>query len=106
MESGDALRELRRESTDSATVFQLFFDSRNLAVMTALRRTQLIRFGAWTGLATLAVLVALVAARTETGVRRIANPDLARAAVRPTRSAKDLAARQPRRSTRRRNSGA
>ena len=40
--------------------------------MTALRRTQLIRFGAWTGLATLAVLVALVAARTETGVRRIA----------------------------------
>jgi hypothetical protein len=40
--------------------------------MTALRRTQLIRFGAWTGLATLAVLVAVIAARTETGVRRIA----------------------------------
>ena len=40
--------------------------------MTASRRTQLIRFGAWTGLATLAVLVALIAARTESGVRRIA----------------------------------
>jgi hypothetical protein len=40
--------------------------------MTALRRTQLIRFGAWTGLATLAVLVAVIAARTENGVRRIA----------------------------------
>src|SRR6185436_13609962 len=57
--------------------------------MTALRRTQLIRFGAWTGLATLAVLVAIVAARTETGVRRIATlvspgPPAA------TRSAKEL----------------
>ncbi len=40
--------------------------------MTAQRRTQLIRFGAWTGLATLAVLVAVIAARTESGVRRIA----------------------------------
>ena len=57
--------------------------------MTALRRTQLIRFGAWTGLATLAVLVALIAARTETGVRRIAtliSPEPPAA----TRSAKDL----------------
>ena len=57
--------------------------------MTALRRTQLIRFGAWTGLATLAVLVAIVAARTETGVRRIAtliSPEPPAA----TRSAKEL----------------
>ena len=57
--------------------------------MTALRRTQLIRFGVWTGLATLAVLVAVIAARTETGVRRIASlisPQPPAAA----RSAKDL----------------
>ena len=57
--------------------------------MTALRRTQLIRFGAWTGLATLAVLVAVIAARTETGVRRIASlisPERPAA----TRNAKDL----------------
>ena len=63
-------------------------DSRNLAVMTASRRTQLIRFGAWTGLATLAVLVAIVSARTEGGVRRIAtliSPEPLAAA----RSAKD-----------------
>ena len=56
--------------------------------MTALRRTQLIRFGAWTGLATLAVLVAVIAARTETGVRRIAtliSPETPAA----TRSAKE-----------------
>ena len=57
--------------------------------MTALRRTQLIRFGAWTGLATLAVLVAVIAARTESGVRRIAaliSPEPPAAA----RSAKEL----------------
>jgi len=57
--------------------------------MTASRRTQLIRFGAWTGLATLAVLVAVIAARTETGVRRIASlmsPEPPAAA----RSAKEL----------------
>src|SRR5882724_7102508 len=40
--------------------------------MTAVRRTQLIRFAAWVGLATVAVLVAIISARTETGVRRIA----------------------------------
>ena len=40
--------------------------------MTAVRRTQLIRFGVWIALATVAVLTAVVAARTETGVRRIA----------------------------------
>jgi len=57
--------------------------------MTALRRTQLIRFGTWTGLATLAVLVAVIAARTESGVRRIATlvaPEPPAAA----RSAKEL----------------
>ena len=59
--------------------------------MTASRRTQLIRFGAWTGLATLAVLVAVIAARTESGVRRIATlvaPEPPAAA----RSAKELQA--------------
>lgn len=39
--------------------------------MTARRRTQLIRFGTWSGLATLSVLVAIVAARTEAGLHRI-----------------------------------
>jgi hypothetical protein len=43
-----------------------------LAGMTAVRRTQLIRFGVWIALATVAVLTAVIAARTETGVRRIA----------------------------------
>src|ERR1043166_4117631 len=55
--------------------------------MTAHRRTQLIRFGAWTGLATLAVLVAIMSARTETGIRRIATLI---APEPPGRSAKDL----------------
>jgi len=41
--------------------------------MTAVRRTQLIRLGVWIGLATLAVLTAVLTARTETGVRRIAS---------------------------------
>src|SRR6478672_2506107 len=40
--------------------------------MTAVRRTQLVRLGVWIGLATLAVLVAVLTARTETGIRRIA----------------------------------
>jgi tetrahydromethanopterin S-methyltransferase subunit B len=40
--------------------------------MTAFRRTQLIRLGVWIGLATVAVLATVLAARTETGVRRIA----------------------------------
>jgi hypothetical protein len=56
--------------------------------MTAVRRSQLIRFGVWTGLATVAVITAIISARTETGVRRIAgllssDPPVA------TRSAKD-----------------
>jgi hypothetical protein len=40
--------------------------------MTAVRRTQLVRFAAWVGFATVAVLAAMISARTETGVRRIA----------------------------------
>ena len=41
--------------------------------MTAARRTQLARLGIWIGLATVAVLIAVFTARTETGLRRIAN---------------------------------
>jgi hypothetical protein len=40
--------------------------------MTAVRRTQLARLGVWIGLATVAVLIAVLAARTEGGIRRIA----------------------------------
>ena len=40
--------------------------------MTAARRTQLARLGIWIGLATVAVLIAVFTARTETGLRRIA----------------------------------
>jgi hypothetical protein len=40
--------------------------------MTAVRRTQLIRYAVWIGLATLAALAAVISARTESGVRRIA----------------------------------
>jgi hypothetical protein len=43
-----------------------------LQIMTAVRRTQLIRFAVWVGFATVAVLAAVISARTETGVRRIA----------------------------------
>ena len=53
--------------------------------MTALRKAQLFRLGAWSSLATIAVLVALIAASTETGVRRIASlvtPDTSAAASR------------------------
>jgi hypothetical protein len=56
--------------------------------MTALRRTQLIRFGVWSTLATVAVLVAVISARTETGVRRIAT--LLAPEAPAARSAKDL----------------
>jgi len=57
--------------------------------MTAVRRNQLIRFVVWIALATVAVLTAVIAARTETGVRRIATlisadpPAAARAARDP-----------------------
>ena len=40
--------------------------------MTAVRRTQLARLGAWVSLATLAVIVVIFVARTEGGIRRIA----------------------------------
>jgi hypothetical protein len=55
--------------------------------MTAARRTQLARLGIWIGLATVAVLTAVLAARTDTGLRRIANL-LSREASDPVRSAK------------------
>jgi hypothetical protein len=41
--------------------------------MTALRRTQLARLGVWISLATLAVIVVVFVARTESGIRRIAS---------------------------------
>ncbi len=40
--------------------------------MTATRRAQLVRFGTWVSLATLAVLGVILTARTESGIRRIA----------------------------------
>jgi hypothetical protein len=40
--------------------------------MTSVRKMQLVRFGVWAGAATIAVLIAIIAANTETGVRRIA----------------------------------
>ncbi len=40
--------------------------------MTALRRTQLARLGAWISLATVAVIAVFLVARTEPGIRRIA----------------------------------
>jgi hypothetical protein len=65
--------------------------------MTAVRRMQLARLGVWIGLATVAVLTAIVTARTETGVRRIATL-LSPAPPEPVRSAKgpapQLASRQ------------
>ena len=57
--------------------------------MTALRKRQLVRLGVWASLATVAVLVAVAAANTETGIRRIAGllsteaPDPARGARSP-----------------------
>jgi hypothetical protein len=55
--------------------------------MTAVRRMQLARLGVWIGLATVAVLAAVITARTETGVRRIANL-MTPQATEPVRSAK------------------
>src|SRR5262249_10312735 len=62
--------------------------------MTAFRRTQLIRFAVWVGLATVSVVAAIVSARSDTGLRRIATlfsneQPAARAAREP-----QLAARQ------------
>ena len=58
--------------------------------MTAARRMQLARLGVWIGLATVAVLTAVLTARTETGIRRIATL-LTPAPVEPMRSAKGAA---------------
>ena len=58
--------------------------------MTAVRRMQLARLGVWIGLATVAVLSAVLTARTETGVRRIATL-LSPAQSEPVRSAKGAA---------------
>jgi hypothetical protein len=62
--------------------------------MTAVRRTQLARLGAWISLATLAVIVVVLVARTESGLRRIATllapPEAAR-----TSKAPQLANRPP-----------
>lgn len=41
--------------------------------MTAVRRTQLARLGVWISLATLSVIVVVLIARTETGIRRLAS---------------------------------
>jgi hypothetical protein len=56
--------------------------------MTAVRRMQLARLGVWAGLATVAVLTALLTARTETGVRRMAALLSPAPAEQPVRSAK------------------
>src|SRR5688500_13231064 len=58
--------------------------------MTAVRRTQLVRLGVWIALATAAVMTAVLTARTETGIRRIATlmapapPETGRSAKAPT----------------------
>jgi hypothetical protein len=62
--------------------------------MTAFRRTQLIRLGVWIGLATVAVLTAVLTARTETGVRRIATLLTPPASERGTKAPVQLANRQ------------
>jgi hypothetical protein len=59
--------------------------------MTAARRMQLARLGVWIGLATVAVLTAVLTARTETGIRRIATL-ISPAPLEPVRSAKGPAA--------------
>lgn len=62
--------------------------------MTAFRRTQLIRLGVWIGLATVAVLTAVLTARTETGIRRIATLITPPAAERTAKAPVQLAHRQ------------
>src|SRR5262245_12634211 len=59
--------------------------------MTAVRRTHLARLGVWIGLATVSVLIAVLTARTETGIRRIAglmSPAVPAAQDQPVRAAK------------------
>src|SRR5207302_1176713 len=62
--------------------------------MTAVRRRQLTRLGVWVAVATVAVLTAVLSARTETGIRRIAT--LLAPTSEPVRAAKapQLANRQ------------
>src|SRR6185295_12308989 len=60
--------------------------------MTAVRRAQLTRLGVWIGLATVAVLTAVLTARTETGIRRIASLLAPAAQEQPVRTAKGPAA--------------
>ena len=65
--------------------------------MTAVRRMQLARLGVWVSVATVAVLAAVLTARTETGIRRIST--LLTPAPEPVRSAKapasQIASRHP-----------
>src|SRR5262245_15700936 len=59
--------------------------------MTAVRRTHLVRLGIWIGIATVSVLTAVLTARTETGIRRIASlisPAAPAAQDQPIRTAK------------------
>src|SRR3954471_14164397 len=66
------------------------FDSTGASTMTAVRRKQLARLGVWVALATVAVMTAVLTARTESGVRRIATlltpapPETGRGAKAPT----------------------
>ncbi len=62
--------------------------------MTAVRKAQLIRLGIWTSLATIAMFVAMVAAYTETGVRRIAGLFATEAPAGPRGPNPQLAVRQ------------
>jgi hypothetical protein len=56
--------------------------------MMAVRKMQLVRLGVWAGAATLAALVAIVAANTETGIRRIAGVFSSEAPAEPVRGAR------------------
>ena len=92
VESGDG----RSQSTAGIAGFCYRFsrfDSRRSSPMTAVRRTQLARLGVWIGLATVAVLTAVLAARTETGDPPHREPAVAGAEA--ARTAKAPAARQP-----------
>ncbi|MEA2930595.1 MAG: hypothetical protein QOG38_3023 [Hyphomicrobiales bacterium] len=56
--------------------------------MMAVRKMQLVRLGVWAGVATIAVLVATIAANTETGIRRIAGLMSTEAPAEPVRGAR------------------
>jgi hypothetical protein len=53
--------------------------------MTSVRKMQLVRLGVWAGVATFAVLLAIVAANTESGIRRIAGLVSTEAPAEPVR---------------------